>query len=372
MHLTDLTVRSLKSPESGQKTYLDDTLPGFGVRISPAGSKAFVLVHGRNRRRTTIGRYPVISLSEARARAKEILAEEILGKSRLPTTAFSDAVELYLAGLPQRNKPSSVQSTKRRLVRHFVPPLRRERLDEITASQISQIIDRLVDTPSEANHALVAIRGFFSWAERRHLVSRSPCGLLQSPSRSVSRERVLSSEELKKVLGAATLDRSPFGAIVELLVLTGQRRGEIAALSSTMIDMPTKTIMLPSSLTKNGRKHTFPFGTRAEALLQRHFVDGLLFAARGLDGPFSGWSKSKARLDKKCGVQNWTLHDLRRTFATQLAALGTPIHVTEKLLNHVTGTISGVAAIYNRHTYMDEMRQAIEAYERHLATLTGS
>jgi len=372
MRLTELTVRSLKSPEKGQKTYLDDTLRGFGVRVSPQGAKAFVLVHGRNRSRMTIGRYPVISLSEARIRAKEILAEQTLGRSRLPTTLFSDAVELYLAGLHPRNKPSSVQSTRRRLIRHFLPPLRRERLEDITASQISKIIDRLLDTPSEANHALVAVRGFFTWTERRHLVTRNPCALLQAPTRAVSRDRVLSDEELGKVLSAATLEESMFGSIVALLVLTGQRRGEIVALSGKMIDMQGKTITLPASLTKNGREHRFPFGRRTEELLRRQFQDGILFPARGSNGFFSGWSKCKARFDRKCGVQNWTLHDLRRTFATQLAALGAPIHVTEKLLNHVTGTISGVAAIYNRHSYMDEMRQAVAAYDAHLASLASA
>jgi len=94
-----------------------------------------------------------------------------------------------------------------------------------------------------------------------------------------------------------------------------------------------------------------------------------LFPARGRDTPFNGWSKAKAALDKLAGVADWTLHDLRRTFATNMAQLGTPPHVVEKLLNHRTGTISGVAAIYNRYQFMDEMRQAIEKYDHHLAKL---
>jgi integrase len=154
--------------------------------------------------------------------------------------------------------------------------------------------------------------------------------------------------------------------------LTGQRRGEIGALEGSMVDFMTKTITLPSRLTKNKREHRFPFGTTAEAILCEYHREGFLFPAGDTDNSFSAWSKSKTALDKATGTVEWTLHDLRRTFATQLAALGTPIHVTEKLLNHVSGTISGVAAIYNRHAYMDEMRAAIEAYEHHLADLSVS
>ena len=96
------------------------------------------------------------------------------------------------------------------------------------------------------------------------------------------------------------------------------------------------------------------------------------FPARGSQVPFNGWSKCKNALDKKVAITPWTLHDLRRTFATQLAALGTPIHITERLLNHVSGTQSGIVAVYQRHNYMDEMRAAIERYETHLAALLAS
>jgi integrase len=104
-------------------------------------------------------------------------------------------------------------------------------------------------------------------------------------------------------------------------------------------------------------------------LLSRKSTSGGLFLARWRQTQFSGWSTSKAALDKLSGVSGWTLHDLRRTFATNLAALGTPIHVTERLLNHVSGTQSGIVAVYQRHSYMPEMRKAVEAWERHLCAL---
>jgi hypothetical protein len=98
----------------------------------------------------------------------------------------------------------------------------------------------------------------------------------------------------------------------------------------------------------------------------------LLFAAQGRDAPFAGWSKAKPYFDRECPVPHWALHDLRRTCATNLAALGIPVHVTEKLLNHVSGTTSGIVAVYQRHTYLDEMREAIEAWEARLLSVVKS
>ena len=160
----------------------------------------------------------------------------------------------------------------------------------------------------------------------------------------------------------------PYGTIVRLLILTGQRSGETAALRWEWIGKDTITI--PATVTKNGNATTFPIGTMARALIHGiPHLGPLLFPARGhRDKPFVGFGVSKIALDR-CGVENFTHHDLRRTFATNLAALGTPIHVTEKLLNHISGTVSGVAAIYNRHAYLDEMRAAIDAWEKRLSVI---
>jgi integrase len=182
------------------------------------------------------------------------------------------------------------------------------------------------------------------------------------------RVRVLSEAELRAIWNAC---EATFGTIVRLLILTGQRRGEIAALQPSFIS--DDAVTLPARLCKNNREHTFPIGPMTRTLLAPVIITtetALLFPARGKPTmPFNGWGKCKAQLDKKSGVANWTLHDLRRTFATQLAALGTPIHVTERLLNHISGTQSGIVAVYQRHTYMDEMRAAVMAWEARLADI---
>jgi integrase len=163
------------------------------------------------------------------------------------------------------------------------------------------------------------------------------------------------------------------------LILTGQRRGEIASLKWDYVNPQEQTITLPASLTKNGRQHTFPYGQRVADVLAAvpNQADYLFPAARShvRDKPttvFNGWPKAKATFDARLDrIAPWTLHDLRRTFSSNLAAIGIAPHITERLLNHVSGKISGIAAIYNRHSYMDEMRAAIDAWEAKLASLVA-
>ena len=374
--LTDIVVRNTKLPERGQTTLWDKSLPGFGLRISQGGTKSWTVMLGLDRRLVTIGRYPVVTLAAARLEAKRILAEQILGKRRAPNITFEKAVEVFLAASQQRNRPRTTADYTRLLDRHFLSALRHRQLGDITPQEVSRLVDRLSETPAEQNHAFTAARVFFRWAVRKHYLVHSPCEG-QLPNRTPGRERVLNDEELKAVFHAAARIGYPFGTIVLLLVLTGQRRGEVTALRSEWVDREKQTITLPATITKNKRTHTFPYGQAVVDLLAViPFREGYLFPAgrehvRGKPTTtFNAWPKSKVALDKMVdGVQPWTLHDLRRTFATNLAKLGTPPHVVEKLLNHASGTISGVAAIYNQFQYMDEMRSAIEAWDAKLASL---
>ena len=229
--------------------------------------------------------------------------------------------------------------------------------------------EQMLDGP-----AFVALRTFFNWALREQFVDASPMAGMRAPSVLPARDRVLSDRELAEVCRVARGHPYPFGPIVALLILTGQRRGEIAALDWDWIDEDERRITLPASLTKNKHTHVFPYGNTVDEMLRGlPRVGKYLFPSRVETGTvFNGWGKSKARFDKGLSnVEPYTLHDLRRTFSSTLAGLGTPIHVTEKLLNHISGTVSGVAAIYNRHSYMAEMRAAIGAYEEHLAKLVG-
>lgn len=377
MRLTDISVRALKAPDKGQVTHYDDTLPGFGVRVSQGGSKTFIVVYGPTRRRMTIGRFPVVSLSDARTEAKRVVAEATLGKHRPKSVSFDTARDEFLENSKRKNRHSTYRNYVR-LLRHFA--FGKTKLVDIAKQDVKRKLDRLADRPAEHQHALVAIKGFFRFAVRDGYLDRNPAEGLRTHQRSTARDRVLSPPELKAVLGASESAAYPFGPIVELLILTGQRRGEIAALEWEWVDRTNRTITLPASLTKNKREHMFPYGDMVEAVLERlPRIDAspYLFPAskhRWKDKDptiFDSWSKSKAALDKVLpDLEPWTLHDLRRTFATTLASLGVPQIVVEKLLNHVSGgTQSPIAQVYNRHSYLEEMREAISAYEAYLADL---
>ncbi len=377
MTLTDISIRNLKPPERGQQFHADNILNGFGVRISQGGTKTFVIIFGPRRERVTIGRYPTISLSEARTEAKRRLAEITLGKARPKTINFEDAKQKFIADCEVKNRIRTVQDY-RRLLKHF--PFGRTQLAQITRHDIAQRLSKLSATPSESNHALVAVKVFFRWAERQGYLESNPCSALLAKKAESSRDKVLSEVELGRVLKQALDEPYPYGSIVALLILTGQRRGEIAALRWSWIDMSAHTISFPASITKNKRPHVLPIGPIALGILKRlpSFDDQLFPASRSHvagkpTSVFNGWPKCKVAFDKKLdGISPYTLHDLRRTFSSQMAELGTPIHVTEKLLNHVSGSLSGVAGVYNRYSYATEMRSAVEAYETRLQALISS
>jgi integrase len=374
VRLTDITLRSLPAPPKGQRTYIDDTLPGFGVRVSQGGTRTFVLVHGRIRRRETIGRFPPLTLQEARIEARRRLAEYTLGKVAPIPITMDEAVAEFIAAAETRNRPRTVGDYRRLLKRHF--NLGQTRLTDITTAEIKRRLTRLSATPAEHDHAYVIVQIFFGYAVRQGWLSRNPVEGIPKPPRPAPRERVLTDEELGSVWKAAGEFGYPFGTIVQLCILTGQRRSEIGNLRWDYIDDRAGTITLPAYETKNNRQHAFPIGAMAAAIVKPlDRSTPYLFPARrerrvGMEPTVYGsWAKDKAAFDQLCPLPHWTLHDLRRTLATNLAGLSTPPHVLEKILNHSAGTISGVAAIYNRFRYMDEMRHAFAAWEAKLGLL---
>lgn len=370
MRLTDISVRALAVPPKGQKTYFDDTLPAFGCRVSQGGTRAFVLQHGADRQLTTIGRYPIVSLSEARTEAKRLLAERTLGRHRPHVITWDDALALFFSACEQKNKPRTVRDYKRLLTRHFA--FGKKHLSEISPQDINRKIDKLQKVVSEQNHALVAAKVFLRWAQRRHYVEHSPCEGMQTVKRA-SRDRALTDEELAIVYRTAEAMGYPFGTIVQLCILTGQRRSEIAWLRRSYFTK--NTLAVPASLAKNKRQHVMPIGTLTKSIVDNlpHQED-LLFPAQRGDKVFGGWSKQKQEFDRKIleeghVIAPWTLHDLRRTFATNLAALAVRLEVTERLLNHISGSLGGLVDVYQKHNWMPEMRDAIEKWEKKLKTL---
>jgi integrase len=377
---SDTALRAIPLLEKGQKTIWDPSLPCFGIRVSRA-SKTFVLKH-RNRW-ITLGRFPApLTLSMARSEAKRQLAELTLGKVRPHSITYSQAITLYLEDKAKARRARTVRDYERLLNRL---PFKGQ-LSDITHDEVARQLKKFT-APSEYNHILVALKVFFNWCVKRRYIEHNPT-LGLSTHATTSRSRTLSDHEIIAVW-KATEEPKIFHSIVRLLFLTGQRVGEIAALQSSWISssqhshsgsLPSTfsesdlwTLTIPASVTKNGREHTFPIGPHAASVLKSSMkmaVGHFLFPARGGSGGcFNGWSKSKAALDKSSGVKDWTLHDLRRTYATKMADMGVAPHIIERLLNHVSGQISGVAAVYNRAKYAEEMRQAVDRYEQNLLQL---
>lgn len=356
--LSDIGIRALPLPEKGQRNYWDEKLPSFGVRVSQAGSKTFIL--NSDNTFITIGKFGVLSLAAARAEAKRLLAEKTLGKLRPQSTSFANALEDFLEEKARRRRPSTVRDHKRHLsLLGFKGPL-----TAITHRDLERKLKKL--PPSEFNHRLSCAKTFFTWAQKKRYITDNPTVGL-SPYGHTSRTRVLSDQEIHAIWKAAD---GTFGTIVKLLILTSMRRGECAALHTSWIDLENKTLTIPAMVTKNGREHVIPLGNIAMDILSPlPDKPSLLFPARGTSSPFNGWSKSKAALDSLTGMTGWTLHDIRRSVATKLAEMGVQPHVIERLLNHVSGQISGVAAIYNRATYIAEMRDAIDKWEARLAVI---
>ena len=374
MRLTDISLRSLK-PRSEQYAVFDDTMSNFGVRVGTTGKLSFFVMYRTNgrRKRDTLGQFPIVTLADARQLARQRLAKLVLEDKNpnfTQTTNFAEAaadfMQLHCA---VRNKPRTAGETERLFNRHWLPAFSRRTLQDIRTGDVSHLLDDLLDTPSEAMHALAAIRKFFNWGRQRQLLEHSPCERLQLGVRSQSRTRVLSDSELVEAYRSAAEIGYPYGNIVQLLVLTAQRRSEIAGLRWSYIDQAERRITLPRELVKNNREHTFVYGDLVAGVLEKMpRIGDLLFPARGHDDrSFSGWSKSKRGLDRACGV-DFTLHDLRRTWATRAADLGVHPWVIEAHLNHVSGVVSGVSAIYNRYSYLKEAKTAVKLFEEYFSS----
>jgi integrase len=383
--LTDIAIRKL-APRSDRFEVFDAKIPGFAVRVAASGVKSFVVLYrvkGRLRR-MTLGRYPTVSLADARLLADDALNRVAHGgdpqRDKIAErrgTRFRDAVESFVRLHCERhNRESTAHETARVLRSRFVARWGSRDVREVGKGDIVALLDGIVNGghPSAANHALAAIRKFFAWSVERGLVDTSPCAGIRAPAVQKSRDRVLEDRELAAVWRGCAQISYPFGIIVRLLILTAQRRGEVTTMCWSELDLDAATWSIPAAKTKSNRAQVVPVVPPAIVMLKAtpRFGGDFVFPAVGNgERSFSGFSKAKRRLDEISGVHGWTLHDLRRTAATGLARLSVAPHVVEKILNHTTGTLGGVAGVYNRFGYLPEMRAALEQWAQHVAELAG-
>jgi len=409
--LYEKTVKNAKAPDGGRAMIWDSaiaedrSIPGsFGIRVTGGGVKSWIImfrIDGKQQYRK-IGSYPALSLAAARDSAREALksagrgidpirakAEEKRRVAKIRTVAR--AVDEFVDKYAKRNN-RSWKEVERVLQVYVVPALGDRPLPSITASDIHGLLDALVDAghPYMANRLLAHTRKFFNWCASRNWIADTPTKNIARPANEEARDRVLSDIEIGLLWRACDDLGWPFGPCFRFLLLTGQRRNEVATMEWANVDLDAGLWTLPRQATKTGRGHEVPLTPMAVQLIQSLPRNGpFVFSTTGRS-PISGFSKAKARCDSLMvmasldvdeggigageghdggGIPDWRLHDLRRTAASGMAEIGIAPHVIEKVLNHATGQISGVAAVYNRHQYLREKTDALAAWSRSLASI---
>jgi len=407
MKLTKPSIERLALPPGkSEAIFFDDDVPGFGLRLRAGGSRTFIVQYalGGRQRRMTIGAAKVLDAPEARQTARKLLARVRLGhdpaadraeaRVRASDELLGDHIGRFLARQERRLRPRSYVDAKRYL-EQYAKPLHSIHLARISRAMVASLLGKIADEhgPVSADRARAALSSFFAWVIGEGLCDTNPViGTNKHFDGEKSRDRVLTDRELALIWHS--LPDSDYGAIVQLLILTGQRREEIGALQLPEVDLKQALITLPPERTKNGRPHEVPLSKPALAILQarekrvgRDFVFGdgprnCNGANEERHGGFQGWSKSKAVLDervanetkkmafdKRVTVGPWRLHDIRRTVATRMAELGVQPHIIEAVLNHVSGHKAGVAGVYNRSSYAAEKRIALDLWGKHVQAL---
>jgi integrase len=362
----------------------DTELKGFGLKVTPAGRKVFLVQYRpagdrRNPRKYTIGEFGQVTPYQARVEAQRVLAERAAGrdpqaqkqaeKRRIASEQMEDLVAEFLARHAAQNRTAG--ETARIFRREVLPHWGSRMLKEIGKRDVVALLDRVRGrgAPVMANRVLAAVRKFFNWCISRGLLEVSPCAGVGTPTRETARHRTLTDEELKAVLVAAREIGHPFGSIVQMLALTAQRRDEVGRLTWDQLDLEQAVWVMPPEHAKNGKPHLVHLSRPVLQLLGSvPRLGELVFSSDGMT-LFQGYSKAKARLDRLSGVRDWTLHDLRRTVVSGMARLGAAPHVADKILNHQSGTISGVAAVYQRHEFLHERKMALETWGEFISSL---
>jgi integrase len=377
--LTKSAIDALPTPKS-DVVYWDTSLPGFGVKVTPKGRKVFVVLYrtggaGSKLRKYTIGPYGRVTLHHARIAAQRVFVAKLDGRDpaaekreanrRIVADRVDDILERFITQHLSQNRSGAEIA---RLLRRELEPWKAKSIHEIRKRDVVDVVSAIDErgAPAAANKTLKSIKKFLRWCAGQAIIEQSPADDVPLPAKTVSRDRVLSDEELVQVLRAARIIGDPYCGIVELLTLTGQRREEVARMQWEEVDLPRHAWTVPGSRTKNAKSHAVHLSRQSIAVLDRLGRSGpLLFSISG-SKPFQAFSLSKRLLDKMSGITGWRLHDLRRTCVSGMARIGIAPHVADKVLNHQSGTISGVAAVYQRHDFLAEREEALERWGAHI------
>ena len=405
--LTDLFVERAPVPARGRIEYFDAAFSGLALRVTDKGRKSWSLFYRFNGRlrRFTIGAYPAIKPAQARREAITALervrqgidpAEEKRTRRNTPSPeveTFGDLVGDYLERHLKTNSAAvTYKEAKRDLECNVLPKWHSRPIASITRREVIDLIDGIVarGVGIQANRTLARLRALFNWAVEKDRISASPAERMKLPTKERARDRALTDDEIRWFWQACCEIGWPFGPLFKLLLLTAQRRDEVAGIRWSEVDLDRRIWTLPRQRAKSDRVHEVQLPDAAVDVLRSlprivsggNEQDGLVFTTTGRTA-VSGFGNVKRRLDvimaethrrsmglsEHTKIPDWRLHDLRRTAATGMARLNFPPHVVDKVLNHVSGTIRGVAAVYNRFEYLEERRAALEAWGMYVGDL---
>ena len=362
-------------PKSKRDEIWDAVIPGFGYRKSTKGKAAFFISYRDSigkKRRHSVGKYPAMTLVEARELAADLIKKAARGESLIINnekvdTSFATLMERYLTEYAEPRLRTADQ-VRTALEKYALPLFGSRPVDRITSEEIHALLHS-VAAPVAANRLHAHLSGFFRWCQTQPAIPVvvNPVKTVLKPNLEISRDRELSRDEINTMLKACRKLGAPFGVIYEILIRTGLRKGEIGKLTWDRLDLSEGTLELKAGNTKNSKPVTVPLPPAVLSLFQSINKDGpYIFTTNGKT-PVSGFSKAEKRLKKMTGIDDIRVHDFRRTFASTLARLKVAPHVIESCLNHVSGQVSGVAAVYNRYQYFDERKDALLRLEGHLA-----
>jgi integrase len=372
--LTDAFLRNVKTPATGQVEYWDALTPGFGVRVSYGGRKAFqalTRVNGKLQR-FTLGSYPAVALADARNQAERIIkdaakgispkdreAEERIKAHAARRNTFASVAEEFMA---DHAKNLRTRDEMQRMINvDLLPAWGAKPIASITRAEAKALIrEKARKAPIAANRLLSLVSKIFTWALDEEIIQASPAVRLKRPGEEQERERSLTEEEIKILWAVFTAMGYPFGHGLKFLLVTGQRRGEVGGMRWDEID--GEGWNLPGARAKSKLGHRIPLSTLALEILEQcpRLGDYVFMSGRGVE-PLEGWDGAKRRADSYLAkpIAPWRIHDLRRTMATQMRSIGVDRLIVSKLLNHAE---SGITKTYDRYAADPEKAAAMERW----------
>lgn len=380
--LTDRAVKSLRGVAGRQVDYFDRYPRGFGARVSPKGEKSWFVMYrfGGRLRRLTFGRYPALSLSDARKHAEGALREVALGRdpaaekkvARLAET-FAELGELYLQKHAKRYKRSWAED-ERILRTELLPQWRRVRASDIQRRDVRAIVEAVGErgAPVMANRVLALVRKMFNFAIEQDLIESNPCHGLRLPNPESRRDRVLSATEIAGVWKALDQESPVVAGAFRLYLLTAQRRHEVLWMPWAEVDVDAKWWTISGERSKNGLPHRVPLAAAAievlVALRQGDERSLCVFPGPSRAKPLATLQRPLLRIRRSSGV-DFRIHDLRRTAASHMTSLGVSRLTVSKILNHAE---RDVTSVYDRHSYDGEKREALEVWAQALIRMVDT